>query len=336
MNILCPRALVCPADYGNVTAGSFDNPFANLSSEAPDIPYHKAVVTVPVVPLLGWSYYAMACTKLFKSTISQEDADLQAHNAAKLCADNYTDIPGTPGIPGTPPPTVNPGGGGDWPDIPPPNNPPPTTYYNSPQTCTDPCPDGSTSSYTTEAGLFTGSSQLIADMAAMSYACAKAQEHASCTSSLSDIPDFICLGDGQSLLIESTLTGTITWSVASGSLPTGMTLIPLGSDCAISGTPTVPAIYHFTIKATSSSGGTRVKNYDLTVAGITSGSTLPSVSQNIFYSHQITSGGFISPIFTLSGSLPAGLAMDAAGLISGLPTGSVDGWFSVTVTEGAV
>lgn len=58
-------------------------------------------------------------------------------------------------------------------------------------------------------------------------------------------------------------TSTYTWSVTSGSLPTGLTL---SSGGALSGTPTVGGTFNFTVTATDGAGRTGSKALSITVA----------------------------------------------------------------------
>jgi hypothetical protein len=138
-------------------------------------------------------------------------------------------------------------------------------------------------------------------------------------------------------------TGTIKWSVATGTLPTGLTLNPATG--ALSGTPTAAGAYSFSIGVTDASilPNTVTQNYTVTIVptppAITTVS-LPNAIAGTAYSQQLTTsgGGGGSPAFTLTtGSLPAGLSLSAAGLISGTPTNASAGstyTFAVTVTIG--
>jgi hypothetical protein len=121
-----------------------------------------------------------------------------------------------------------------------------------------------------------------------------------------------------------------TWSVASGSLPAGLTLSPGG---IISGTPTKPGPAKFTVKAADSetpAADTVTQPLTLTIAAAGSPLTVtpaspPSVQQGLPYSSQLTSTGGSAPVrwSIKSGALPTGLTLAAAtGVISGTPTTS--------------
>lgn len=61
-------------------------------------------------------------------------------------------------------------------------------------------------------------------------------------------------------------SGNYTWSVASGSLPAGLTLTPTGTpDATISGTMSAPATTTFTVQVTDSSSATATQTFTLTV-----------------------------------------------------------------------
>jgi large repetitive protein len=100
----------------------------------------------------------------------------------------------------------------------------------------------------------------------------------------------------------------------------------------LSGTPTVPGNYVFTLRLTDSNGNFMERTYTLAIMGITN--TPPAPTQNTAYSFQFVAAGGTAPYtFTLEGALPVGLSMDSTGLISGTPTGTDTGNFTVTVID---
>ncbi|MGU3658394.1 putative Ig domain-containing protein [Methylobacterium fujisawaense] len=120
-------------------------------------------------------------------------------------------------------------------------------------------------------------------------------------------------------------TGPYAFSLASGTLPAGLSLSP--SSGAISGTPTVAGLAEgLIIKVTDAAGRTATSDAFriavtevLAVAG--SASTFAIAGQS--YSAQFTASGGTAPYgWTLaSGTLPPGLSLDATtGLVSGTPT----------------
>ena len=127
-------------------------------------------------------------------------------------------------------------------------------------------------------------------------------------------------------------TGSLTWSVSTGSLPPGLTLN--ASTGLLSGTPTTSGSYSFTVMVTDTVGGTATKPTTLTVVAAPSlaNPAPPSGQVGVAYSDALSVSGGIGP-FTwtvFGGSLPAGLTLNAStGLISGTPTAT--GLSSVTV-----
>ena len=127
-----------------------------------------------------------------------------------------------------------------------------------------------------------------------------------------------------------------TYAIASGALPTGLTLSPQG---VIAGTPTATGTFTFDVRATDSATGAGpyqgVATVTLTVsaAAITvTPTTLPAVLQGTPYSQQMqATGGQGGYTFSLTNSgLPTGLSLSSSGLISGRP--QISGEFSFTVT----
>jgi hypothetical protein len=132
-----------------------------------------------------------------------------------------------------------------------------------------------------------------------------------------------------------------TWSLGSGTLPTGLNLAAGG---AISGTPSVAGSYPLTFVVTDSSPTPQTAKAALTLT--ISASTVPvltlttttlaDATLNTPYSATLTASGGVPPYtFSLTGStsLPAGLTLSSAGVISGAPTKSGSTIFSVDVTD---
>lgn len=129
-------------------------------------------------------------------------------------------------------------------------------------------------------------------------------------------------------------TGTITWSVSSGTLPTGVTLNSTSG--VISGTPTVAGSYTFTITATDAFGCTGIHNYTIVVACPTislNPGTLPPGNVGFAYNQTITvTGSTNSFTFAVSsGTLPPGVTLNTtSGVLSG--TASTAGTYTFTIT----
>jgi hypothetical protein len=131
--------------------------------------------------------------------------------------------------------------------------------------------------------------------------------------------------------------GTITFSINSGTLPTGLTLSTAG---VLSGTPTQTGSFPITVKATDQNGcvGTG-STYTLVISCQTITVTNPVVATGVAgapFSQTFTQTGAIGgATFSLnSGSLPAGLSLSTAGVLSGTPTQTGSFPITVKVTDG--
>ena len=127
-----------------------------------------------------------------------------------------------------------------------------------------------------------------------------------------------------------------TWSVPPGTLPAGLSLSSAG---VISGTPTTSATANFTVTVTDSetpTAKTATANLIIVVnpAVVVTTTSLPAGVIGTNYSQTLTATGGITA-YTWSvppGTLPAGLSLSSAGVISGTPTGTTTGATSFTVT----
>jgi hypothetical protein len=135
-------------------------------------------------------------------------------------------------------------------------------------------------------------------------------------------------------LTSSGGTGTPTWSVITGSLPTGLTLSTGG---LIDGTPTATA-GNFTVQALDGAGANATQSLSITVnpALTITTTSLPAATAGTAYSAPLaSSGGTGTPTWSLlSGSLPTGLTLSPAGVIGGTPTAAA-GNFTVQALDGA-
>jgi hypothetical protein len=189
-------------------------------------------------------------------------------------------------------------------------------FYNRPQTCSIPCPDGTLFFYTTPAGLFADFSQAIADMEALDYACQQVALRRLC---MGKLPNCLCFGSTFTAQVPSTGgLGPIRFSVSGGSFPPGLSLSSSG---VISGIPSLSGVFPFSIKATANDGSYVIKPFSMSVIKIES-TSLPNYTIGVPYSYQLlASGGSGNYAWKIvSGSLPSGLTMDINGLISGTPT----------------
>ena len=131
-----------------------------------------------------------------------------------------------------------------------------------------------------------------------------------------------------------------TWSLASGSLPAGLTLDP--STGTITGTPAAPGTSTFTVTVTDSANPAATAAATLTIAvteplKVTT-TSLPGAIAGVPYSATLAASGGAAPYtWSLnSGSLPAGLTLDpSTGTITGTPAAPGTSTFTVTVTDSA-
>jgi Glycosyl hydrolases family 18/Concanavalin A-like lectin/glucanases superfamily/Putative Ig domain len=120
-------------------------------------------------------------------------------------------------------------------------------------------------------------------------------------------------------------TGAPTWSVSSGSLPTGLSLN--SSTGAITGIPSNSGTSTFTVQA-SNSGGVATQTISITIgapagtAPIIKTSALAPGAVGVAYAQTLTATGTAPITWTLaSGSLPAGVSLNSStGAITGSPT----------------
>ncbi|MDR2334962.1 MAG: IPTL-CTERM sorting domain-containing protein [Burkholderiaceae bacterium] len=146
---------------------------------------------------------------------------------------------------------------------------------------------------------------------------------------------------GQSFNLQLTATGGsggYTYSINSGSLPSGLTLDP--NSGMISGTPTTAGPATATILAKDNTTHQQtasvtivVDPLDLTVP--VENQTLPGGQVGQAYSASIVVAGGVAPYtFTLTGDLPDGLTLNpTTGAITGTPTKAQTSTFSVTIED---
>lgn len=133
-------------------------------------------------------------------------------------------------------------------------------------------------------------------------------------------------------------TSGYSFGVTAGALPPGLALATNG---AITGSPTGAGVYNFTITATDSSTGagpyTGAQAYTLNIAQPTitlAPTSLSNATVGAAYSAAITaSGGTLAYTYALNGTLPAGLTLSSAGVLSGTPTAGGTFTFDVTATD---
>jgi large repetitive protein len=134
-------------------------------------------------------------------------------------------------------------------------------------------------------------------------------------------------------------TAPRTWSLATGSLPPGLTLN--AATGSISGRPTAVGNFTFTARltdATQTSVTSNALNIAITPGPLVILSTgdLTSATVGVFYSHQLTFLGGRTPVIwslPAGSTLPAGLTLNTNGVISGTPTTAGTFTFTVRLTD---
>jgi large repetitive protein len=126
-------------------------------------------------------------------------------------------------------------------------------------------------------------------------------------------------------------SGGYTWSVTSGSLPTGLTLSASG---LISGVPSSSGTSSFTVQVRNQTGATASQNLTITVSSPVLTITTTSLTAGVVggsYAQTLTAtGGSGSYTWSVSaGSLPPGLTLSSGGVISGSP--AADGNYAFTI-----
>lgn len=130
--------------------------------------------------------------------------------------------------------------------------------------------------------------------------------------------------------------GAYTWEVVSGSLPAG---VELASGGALTGTPTAAGTFAFTAQVTDGADRVATRALSITVeaAPTIQTTSLPPGDLDEPYDAQLTATGGTGA-YTWSiveGDLPDGLAMSAAGAISGTPGTLGSATFTVEVADEA-
>src|SRR5262249_1783413 len=128
-----------------------------------------------------------------------------------------------------------------------------------------------------------------------------------------------------------------TWSIPAGLLPPGLSLN--AATGLISGPPTTPGLFNFTVQVTDAALPQQTDTKALSIRNSNAlqilTTSLPPGPATTFYNQTVlTSGGFGPFTFTLiGGALPPGLNLSVAGVISGTPTAVGVFNFTVKVTD---
>jgi uncharacterized protein YhjY with autotransporter beta-barrel domain len=138
---------------------------------------------------------------------------------------------------------------------------------------------------------------------------------------------------GHQTISTSGGTAPITFSISSGSLPTGLNF----SGGVISGTPTVAGDYDYTVQAKDANNVTATQRYIGTIlSGLSiTTSTLPTPIIGQAYEQTISTSGGTAPIkFSKTDSLPPGLNLNPnTGTIKGTPNKAGTYNFTIVITD---
>lgn len=130
-----------------------------------------------------------------------------------------------------------------------------------------------------------------------------------------------------------------TFSVSSGTLPAGLSLSSAG---ALTGTPTAGDSQTFTVQATDANGCTSTRTYTMAptctsyvISPFAMGSWDLSTAVNVTLVATATSGSANTPLTwsLASGTLPAGLSLSSAGVLSGTTTAKGTSSFTIQVSD---
>ena len=145
------------------------------------------------------------------------------------------------------------------------------------------------------------------------------------------------VGTAYSEHLFATGSNPITWSVASGALPAGLSLSTGG---IISGTPTAAGAFTFTIKAENSVGND-TQSLSITIEEantppVITTTTLPDAAIGVLYSYTLTATSVLPVTWSIvGGSSVAGIVLSANGVLSGTPTTAGTFPFTVKATNSA-
>ncbi len=128
-------------------------------------------------------------------------------------------------------------------------------------------------------------------------------------------------------------TGTLTWSLASGSLPS---MLSLSLDGVISGTPTNAGNSTFTVRVRDTLNQSDTQSLSIAVSAalaITTNS-LPDAEEGEPYGRTLQRSGGIAPFtWSVTPALPDGLTLNpATGRITGSPADGTEGRYDLTFT----
>ena len=139
-------------------------------------------------------------------------------------------------------------------------------------------------------------------------------------------------------------SGTFTWTISAGALPPNLILDPATG--VISGTPTAPGTFSFTVRVADTGGQSDEQPLSITITAIAppgtppdiTTTTLPPGTFNQPYNQPVVATGGTGALTwsIVAGALPAGLTLTSTnGEISGTPTVAGTSSFTVRVQDAA-
>jgi hypothetical protein len=139
-------------------------------------------------------------------------------------------------------------------------------------------------------------------------------------------------------------SGTFTWTISAGQLPPNLILDPATG--VISGTPTAPGTFPFTVLAADTGGQSATQPLSITITAIPppgtppdiTTTTLPAGTVNQPYNQPVVATGGTGALTwsIVAGALPEGLTLNSTnGEISGAPTVVGTSLFTVRVQDAA-
>jgi uncharacterized protein (TIGR03437 family) len=127
--------------------------------------------------------------------------------------------------------------------------------------------------------------------------------------------------------------GTPPYSFTSQNLPPGLIL---GSgNGSLTGIPSIPGNYSFTVSVADSGGQTGLISAGISILGFQT-TVLPAASTTTAYSFTFAGAGGSGTYSYSASGLPAGLSFTAGGVLSGTPTKAGTANFTVTVNDGVI
>jgi hypothetical protein len=127
-------------------------------------------------------------------------------------------------------------------------------------------------------------------------------------------------------------TAPYSWSIAAGALPTGLAIV--GAE--ITGTPTAAGDFPFTLRVDDAADHSATGDFTITIlapVSITTSSLPAGTVGTAYYATLAATGGSTPYTWSLyGGSLPSGLTISEAGVISGTPGHAGTSTFTARVT----